>query len=431
MPPAAPSARPAPVPWSLAGAAVASTLGLGVSLYLAWLGAASAGAQPGAALWCGPGSSCQQVWSSPFARMWGVSLAWWGAAGYALILALVLATAWGRGGRAGLPLAVALSWAAAGFSVYLVGVQALVVRGVCPWCLISAACALAAAALISIAATRHPAGVRPRGFPANRPGTRAASPGPSRRSHPPAGREDPGRARPDAGAGYGRWRGGRWAAPAGAGLAVVLAAFNWAQATRDLSASGWEQTASPGGTAAVVSTQPRNLTELSARMAAGPVQAAARVDVFSDFQCPYCALAARDILTPLLQQDVAEGRMRLTFFNFAFIGAESKRAAEAAVCAALQDRFWSYHDRLFAIQGRENSGIYTRERLVQLAQQEGLDLAAFTRCLGESWVRRLVEASYELGRSLGVRGTPAFVVNGRLLEGLVPLAVLRRAAYGD
>lgn len=423
--------RPASRSWSLVGAAAASAVGLAVSLYLGWLGATAAGGEASRAPFCGPGSSCQQVWISPFARMLGVGLPWWGAATYALLLVLLVGSRGARAGRSLFPLALGLSWAAAGFSLYLVGVQAWVLRGLCPWCLISAASAVAAAALATVAAVP---GLRP-SQAGNPPGRGRPVPG-QPRPLPERSRDLPEQARragPTIAAAErpGRWA-DRWAAPAGVGLAALLAAFNWVQATGGLSPGRWEQTAGPARPSAATSTasRPRSLTELSALMAAGPASAAARVDVFADFQCPYCAMAAREIIAPLLAEDVAAGRMRLTFYNFAFIGPESKRAAEAAACAAIQGRFWPFHDRLFRIQGRENSGVYNRERLLQLAEQEGLDVPAFSRCLSDSTIRRFVEESYELGRSLGVRGTPAFVVNGRVLEGLVPLDELRRAAYG-
>jgi protein-disulfide isomerase len=98
----------------------------------------------------------------------------------------------------------------------------------------------------------------------------------------------------------------------------------------------------------------------------------------------------------------------------------ARLAAEAARCAGAEGRFWPYHDRLFAEQPR-----FAEDRLIAYAVDLGLDADAFGRCLGERRFAREVDADLAQARALGLRGTPAFLVNGRVLMGAQPLETFR------
>ena len=99
----------------------------------------------------------------------------------------------------------------------------------------------------------------------------------------------------------------------------------------------------------------------------GPDNARVTVEEYSDFQCPYCARAART-MDPKIQQDyVADGRVKLVFQPVALIGEESIWAAEAAECANEQGKFWDYHDKLFENQHGENQGAFSMDNLKRFA----------------------------------------------------------------
>lgn len=374
-------------------ASILAGLGLVVALYLTWLDLRGGPSAPGALL-CGPGSGCATVWASPYARLAGIPVAALGAAAYLVLLALglwggrVAASVPARGGerrrgartpRPRLPwqltAATGLAWAGAIFSIYLAGVQVLVLRTLCPWCTVSALIMVALAIVHTLA------------LPVRLPG-----------------------------------------GPAAAGVVggIVLAVVHYVPAA----GTGPSGTLPPASWAGGVQLAPvSSLMELERLMSAGDEDAAVHVEIYSDFQCPYCAQAAALVIAPLLDEDVANGRMRITFHNFAFLGQESQWAAEAAACAAVQGQFWPYHDRLFASALGENVGSFTFARLTQLARQTGLDEAAFQRCLEGRQMQRLVEESRRQGSARGVRATPTFFVNGRRIEGLVPVSEIRRVAY--
>jgi len=99
---------------------------------------------------------------------------------------------------------------------------------------------------------------------------------------------------------------------------------------------------------------------------------------------------------------------------------QARPAAEAARCAAAEGRYWAYHDRLFAEQPR-----FAEDRLIAYAVDLGLDRDAFARCLAERRFARDVEADVRQARALGVRGTPTFIINGRVLVGAHPVETFR------
>tara|TARA_B100000315_G_scaffold175979_1_gene164508 strand:- start:9 stop:407 length:399 start_codon:yes stop_codon:yes gene_type:complete len=90
---------------------------------------------------------------------------------------------------------------------------------------------------------------------------------------------------------------------------------------------------------------------------------------------------------------------------------DAPKAAEAARCAADQQRFWDYHDKLFANTTLDLSN------LKNFAKELGLDTEAFAQCLDGETYRSQVQKDLIEGQKLGVTSTPTFFVNGRLLSG--------------
>jgi protein-disulfide isomerase len=147
---------------------------------------------------------------------------------------------------------------------------------------------------------------------------------------------------------------------------------------------------------------------------------------YSDFQCPFCGKYARETLPLRIEKYVDTGLVRIEWQDFTAFGAESVRAARAAQAAHEQGSFWEYHHLLFAEQMPMNSGALNDERLIGFARHLGLDVERFTQDLQGSELAARVEASLEQGARLGVRGTPAFFINGRLLAGAQPLATFEQ-----
>ncbi len=152
----------------------------------------------------------------------------------------------------------------------------------------------------------------------------------------------------------------------------------------------------------------------------GAADAPVIVEVFEDFQCPYCQRFTLQVEPQLIDTFVRPGLVALVFRDLPFLGEESRWAAVAGRLAAQQDRFWPMHDYLFANQLGENVGGFTPDRLMAMAQAAGLDMDQFIAGLQVPAARELyadIQAgAMQSAGSLGVNATPTVVVNG------VPLA---------
>ncbi|MCG3209679.1 MAG: hypothetical protein FOGNACKC_03306 [Anaerolineae bacterium] len=122
---------------------------------------------------------------------------------------------------------------------------------------------------------------------------------------------------------------------------------------------------------------------------------------------------------------MSSGKVRFAYKHFAILGPESNRAAEASECAAEQNQFWAYHDRVFADQVSERSTL-SADRLTELAGEIGLDTAAFRQCLDSGKYTSQISQESLSVQSLGVRGTPAFLINGVFVSGAQPFEAFQQ-----
>src|SRR5204863_2147972 len=112
-------------------------------------------------------------------------------------------------------------------------------------------------------------------------------------------------------------------------------------------------------TTAVASRAPTdsNITRADLARIQGSSTAPLWVIEVSDFQCPYCKQWHDQTYNAFIDRYVKTGKVRLAYVNFPLgIHAHAFPAAEAAMCAGVQNKFWPMHDSLFAAQGRWESG---------------------------------------------------------------------------
>ena len=150
--------------------------------------------------------------------------------------------------------------------------------------------------------------------------------------------------------------------------------------------------------------------------AAGSPDAPVTVEIWEDFQCPYCQRFTYEVKPAIVSQYVESGDVRLVFRNLAFLGDESHWAAVAASLAADQNKFWPFHDYLFAnYQGKE-SGAFRIDRLLQMGESVGLDMEQFRDGLQlENARQRFAEIEAEAREdayAIGVNATPTVTVDG-------------------
>jgi protein-disulfide isomerase len=159
----------------------------------------------------------------------------------------------------------------------------------------------------------------------------------------------------------------------------------------------------------------------------GAASAQVVVEEFADFQCPACRRFYEGPARQLEQEYVKTGKVRFVFRHYAFLGQESRWAAEAAECANEQSRFWDYYDKLFTEQGGENAGVFAKPNLQRFAAELGLDATRFNQCMASGKFAASVQADFTAGANRGVRGTPSVFVNGRLVDRGSDYAILRDA----
>jgi len=142
------------------------------------------------------------------------------------------------------------------------------------------------------------------------------------------------------------------------------------------------------------------------------------VDIWADYQCPYCAMFSEQTQPQLVSTYVVTGQAKLVFHDFAFLGQESIDAAVAGTCAEQQGKFWPYHDYLYANQGAvENEGTFSSSRLLQIAAAVGLDQSTFSTCTSNTATVQQVTQEHQQGIGAGVIGTPTIFVNSTKLPG--------------
>jgi protein-disulfide isomerase len=144
----------------------------------------------------------------------------------------------------------------------------------------------------------------------------------------------------------------------------------------------------------------------------GPSDAVIRIIEFSDFQCPFCAqshFALQEF------RDRYPGRVATIYRHFPLPGHPyAFEAAHASECAGDQGMFEAYHHVLFERQSSIGQTAWD-----SFAEDVGIpDVEEFRRCMGEERFKHRVEQDREVGKSIGVSGTPAYIVNGRLFTGM-------------
>lgn len=164
----------------------------------------------------------------------------------------------------------------------------------------------------------------------------------------------------------------------------------------------------------------------------GDPNAPVELVMFADFQCPFCKRFWNDVEPALVEDYVGTGQASLEFRDYAFIGPESFAAAEAAACAADQDRFWDFHDLLFLRQGRENSGVFSDGNLREYAriiadEFDDFDYQAWESCFEADTYAADVRQQAQVAAGQGIASTPTVLVNGRRIEGAQDLQVYRDA----
>jgi protein-disulfide isomerase len=152
----------------------------------------------------------------------------------------------------------------------------------------------------------------------------------------------------------------------------------------------------------------------------GNANAPVTIVEFSDFQCPFCARAEGEIVKV---RDTYKDQVKIVYKDYPLpIHPNAPKAAEASRCAREQDKYWEYHDVLFA-----NHSALEVPNLKKFAADLKLDTAKFDTCLDSGKYADEIAKDMAEGSRVGVSGTPAFFINGRLISGAQPFSAFQEA----
>lgn len=149
----------------------------------------------------------------------------------------------------------------------------------------------------------------------------------------------------------------------------------------------------------------------------GDANAPITIVEFSDFHCPFCRTVQPTLLQVL---DRYPGKVRLVYKDLPLDGLHpnARKVSEAARCANEQGKFWPFHDAAYA--GTVGTDV-SPTAMDTLATKAQLDIPAFKQCLDSGRHQAGILSDLAEAQRLGLSGTPAFFINGRLITGAQPL----------
>ena len=199
-------------------------------------------------------------------------------------------------------------------------------------------------------------------------------------------------------------------------FALILPSIN--TATTAANATRTAENASP---VPVVTITPRVFNAKVDGVHLGDPNAPVKVDAYEDFRCSACLYYSQSVEPQIIQNYVDTGKVYYTYHFYLVIdqndGSDaSDRSANAAMCAGEQNRFWDFHDTLYANQLSESASLFTDARLITMAQNLKLDMTAFNQCYQAKKYASVVQTDMAQGNSKGITGTPSIFVKGQLVS---------------
>jgi protein-disulfide isomerase len=168
--------------------------------------------------------------------------------------------------------------------------------------------------------------------------------------------------------------------------------------------------------AAIVANRPALLEDTNSVVAGNP-QGDVTVVEFFDYRCPYC----RQAMTTVRELVKSDPKIRLVYKEFPILGPESQAAARVAIAARKDPRYEALHDALMVAPSPLGE-----EQALQIAAKLGFDPDTLAAASKAPEVDQIIRANHVLGFSLGIEGTPAFVIGDVLVPGVASLDELKK-----
>src|SRR6478672_2046758 len=160
----------------------------------------------------------------------------------------------------------------------------------------------------------------------------------------------------------------------------------------------------------------------------GDANAKTWVVIASDFQCPFCKQWHTETYENFLKEYVRNGKVKVAYVNFPLNQHQNAViTAQAAMCAAAQNKFWQYHDALFNSQSTWETMQQPRPVLDSLAQTVGVEMSSWGSCVDSGKMLPLIRADRDRLSQAGVQSTPSFLIGDQILAGAQPIEAMRPA----
>lgn len=211
------------------------------------------------------------------------------------------------------------------------------------------------------------------------------------------------------------------------------------QATPAATPTAAEQMPQNTETAAPSQTNPKNLEIMKSfvrhqendTQAKGDINAPVTMVLFSDFACPYCTKFAQEI-DPELADLVADGTLRVEWYDLAQITDSSPLAAQAGIAAGEQGKFWEFHDAVYAAADPNGHPQYSEQALVDFAAKAGVpDLDKFRATMRDPLTVTKVSSAKEQAHQAGITGTPTLFINKAYIPGFRDAAYVRNTVLAQ
>ena len=139
---------------------------------------------------------------------------------------------------------------------------------------------------------------------------------------------------------------------------------------------------------------------------------------FFDYNCPYCRQSVGDV-ERLLAEDP---KLKVVWRDMPVLGPDSEHFARASLSAAEQGRYPAFYSSVFKGQGALN-----QERLIRTVRAAGMNEAKVATDLNSKAIEAEIQKNLELGRALGLTGTPSYVIGNRIISGAAGYEELKKA----
>jgi protein-disulfide isomerase len=209
---------------------------------------------------------------------------------------------------------------------------------------------------------------------------------------------------------------------------VAILALSLACAPANSGKQGAESTTTRAATPPTAAPTDSDIVRADLSRIQGSPNAPLWVIEVSDFQCPYCKQWHDETYQTFRDEFVRTGKVRLAYVNFPLAAHQfAWPAAESAMCAGAQGKFWEMHDALFNTQAKWETLPSPATFFDSLARAQGVDVARWRQCVQSGKMKSWIQADHDRAERAGATATPSFMIGNKLLVGAQPIDEMRRA----